>query len=68
MRYGREQQSLVGGTVRLSYDVLACVGFICDKAAVHSVVVKEMPSTIQQLLGATEENCTKSWQDSLSPH
>jgi hypothetical protein len=54
--------------VGLSYDVLACVGFICDKAAVHGVAVKETPSTIQQLLGGTEENCTKSCQDSLSPH
>jgi hypothetical protein len=54
-------------TVGIS-DVLACVGFLCDKAAVPSVVVKETPSTIQQLLGGTEENCTKSWQDSQSPH
>jgi len=54
--------------VGLSYDVLACVGFLCDKAAVPNVVVQEMPSTIQQLLGGTEENCTQSWQDSPSPH
>lgn len=52
----------------LSYDVLACVGSLCDKAAVPCVVVKETPSTFQQPLGGSEENCTKSWQDHLSPH
>jgi len=54
--------------VRLSYDVLVCVNFLCDTADVPGVAVKETPSTIQELLGGTEENCTKSLQDSPSPH
>jgi len=54
--------------VQLLHNVLVCVHFLCDTADVPGVAVKETPSTILELLGGTEVNCTKRWQDSLSPH
>jgi hypothetical protein len=48
--YEKEQHSLVRGRVGLSCNVLAGVGFLCDKGAALSVEVTETPCTIQHLL------------------